>query len=223
MLQACSSERRNIPTAATSCPVSILLAAQWTKSVPAYPPYGKRLLIDHGWCTTIRNHDVDLVAGGIKREPHQTDVIDDMGDRRAAPLPDQPPGEKRRRTDTECCERECFPKRHQTSPAVPRKQLRPDGGPGSVARIRRSGCHAFTRRVWPTLSAPSRTVSTIALHGIQYVHYRAELGAESPLPQRVPDPNAADCGRRTTDRGCCGGIGRGQLDVGWSPADALTA
>jgi hypothetical protein len=28
--QARSSERRNIPTAATSCPVSILLAAQWT-------------------------------------------------------------------------------------------------------------------------------------------------------------------------------------------------
>ncbi|MDV6211953.1 NAD(P)/FAD-dependent oxidoreductase [Rhodococcus erythropolis] len=36
------------------------------KSVPNYPPYGKRLLMDNGWFRTIRRDNVDLV----------TDVID---------------------------------------------------------------------------------------------------------------------------------------------------
>ncbi|EON31315.1 MULTISPECIES: flavin-containing monooxygenase [Gordonia] len=35
------------------------------KSLPDYPPYGKRLLIDAGWFRTIRRDNVDLVTTGI--------------------------------------------------------------------------------------------------------------------------------------------------------------
>lgn len=35
------------------------------KSVPDYPPYGKRLLMDNGWFRTIRRDNVDLVTDGI--------------------------------------------------------------------------------------------------------------------------------------------------------------
>lgn len=37
------------------------------KSVPDYPPYGKRLLIDAGWFQTLTRDDVDLVTSGIER------------------------------------------------------------------------------------------------------------------------------------------------------------
>lgn len=36
------------------------------KSLPSYPPYGKRLLIDNGWFRTIRRDDVDLVTENIE-------------------------------------------------------------------------------------------------------------------------------------------------------------
>ncbi|WP_439031495.1 flavin-containing monooxygenase [Gordonia terrae] len=35
------------------------------KSLPDYPPYGKRLLIDAGWFRTLRRENVDLVTTGI--------------------------------------------------------------------------------------------------------------------------------------------------------------
>ena len=34
-------------------------------SVPDYPAYGKRPLIDHGWYRTIRRDDVELIEGGV--------------------------------------------------------------------------------------------------------------------------------------------------------------
>lgn len=37
------------------------------KSLPSYPVYGKRLLIDHGWYTTIRRDNVELVTDRIER------------------------------------------------------------------------------------------------------------------------------------------------------------
>ena len=37
------------------------------KSIPDYPPYGKRLLIDHGWYETIRRENVDLVTGSVEQ------------------------------------------------------------------------------------------------------------------------------------------------------------
>lgn len=37
------------------------------KSVPSYPVYGKRLLIDHGWYTAIRRDNVELVTDPIER------------------------------------------------------------------------------------------------------------------------------------------------------------
>ncbi|BAH50773.1 flavin-containing monooxygenase [Rhodococcus opacus B4] len=37
------------------------------KSLPSYPPYGKRLLIDNGWFRTIRRDDVDLVTENIEK------------------------------------------------------------------------------------------------------------------------------------------------------------
>ncbi|MCF8601993.1 NAD(P)/FAD-dependent oxidoreductase [Gordonia sp. HY442] len=36
------------------------------KSVPDYPPYGKRLLIDAGWFRTLTRDNVDLVTDGIE-------------------------------------------------------------------------------------------------------------------------------------------------------------
>lgn len=34
-------------------------------SIPDYPPYGKRPLIDHGWYRTIRREDVELIEGSV--------------------------------------------------------------------------------------------------------------------------------------------------------------
>ncbi|GAC53833.1 hypothetical protein GOAMI_24_00900 [Gordonia amicalis NBRC 100051 = JCM 11271] len=36
------------------------------KSLPDYPPYGKRLLIDAGWFRTLRRDNVDLITTGIE-------------------------------------------------------------------------------------------------------------------------------------------------------------
>ncbi len=35
------------------------------KSLPTYPPYGKRLLVDHGWYRTLLKDNVELVTDGI--------------------------------------------------------------------------------------------------------------------------------------------------------------
>lgn len=37
------------------------------KCVPAYPPYGKRILIDNGWFRTLRKPSVELVTDAIER------------------------------------------------------------------------------------------------------------------------------------------------------------
>jgi 4-hydroxyacetophenone monooxygenase len=36
-----------------------------TKSLPDYPPFGKRMLLDNGWYRTIRRDNVDLVTEGV--------------------------------------------------------------------------------------------------------------------------------------------------------------
>ncbi|MBW0102037.1 NAD(P)/FAD-dependent oxidoreductase [Pseudonocardia sp. KRD-291] len=35
------------------------------KSLPGYPPFGKRILLDNGWFATIRRDDVDLVTDSV--------------------------------------------------------------------------------------------------------------------------------------------------------------
>jgi 4-hydroxyacetophenone monooxygenase len=35
-------------------------------SVPSYPPFGKRMLMDHGWYETLRRENVELVSAGIE-------------------------------------------------------------------------------------------------------------------------------------------------------------
>ena len=47
------------------------------RSVPDYPAYGKRPLIDHGWYRTIRRDDVELVEGSVKTVHGNTLVTDD--------------------------------------------------------------------------------------------------------------------------------------------------
>lgn len=37
------------------------------KLVPEFPPYGKRMLLDHGWYRTMAREDVDLVTESIER------------------------------------------------------------------------------------------------------------------------------------------------------------
>lgn len=37
------------------------------KTLPDYPPYGKRMLVDNDWFATIRRDDVDLVTEGVAR------------------------------------------------------------------------------------------------------------------------------------------------------------
>ena len=37
------------------------------KSLPDYPPFGKRILLDNGWFETIRRDDVDLVTDSVAR------------------------------------------------------------------------------------------------------------------------------------------------------------
>ncbi|MEU6561577.1 flavin-containing monooxygenase [Nocardia nova] len=36
------------------------------KVLPAYPPYGKRILMDNGWIETVKRDDVELVAAGVR-------------------------------------------------------------------------------------------------------------------------------------------------------------
>lgn len=47
------------------------------RSVPDYPAYGKRPLIDHGWYRTIRRDDVELVEGSVKAVHGNTLVTED--------------------------------------------------------------------------------------------------------------------------------------------------
>ncbi|WP_214366453.1 flavin-containing monooxygenase [Pseudonocardia sp. H11422] len=51
------------------------------KVLPDYPPYGKRILMDNDWFTTIRRDDVELVAAGV-REIDGSVVVTDDGARR---------------------------------------------------------------------------------------------------------------------------------------------
>ena len=37
------------------------------KSLPDYPPYGKRILVDNGWYDAIRRDNVDLITEGVER------------------------------------------------------------------------------------------------------------------------------------------------------------
>lgn len=37
------------------------------KTLPSYPPFGKRMLLDNGWFRALRRDDVDLVTSGIER------------------------------------------------------------------------------------------------------------------------------------------------------------
>ncbi|MHB8693737.1 MAG: flavin-containing monooxygenase [Solirubrobacteraceae bacterium] len=45
-------------------------------SVPDYPIYGKRPLIDHGWYRALRRPDVELVCGGVAAMRHDAIVTD---------------------------------------------------------------------------------------------------------------------------------------------------
>jgi 4-hydroxyacetophenone monooxygenase len=49
------------------------------KSLPTYPPYGKRMLLDNQWFKTIRRDDVDLVSEGV-REVREHSVVSESGD-----------------------------------------------------------------------------------------------------------------------------------------------
>jgi 4-hydroxyacetophenone monooxygenase len=47
------------------------------KCVPTYPPYGKRPLLDHGWFTTIKRDDVELVIEDVVEvRPHGVVLAD---------------------------------------------------------------------------------------------------------------------------------------------------
>jgi len=35
------------------------------KSLPTYPPFGKRLLIDNGWYAALRKDGVELITDGV--------------------------------------------------------------------------------------------------------------------------------------------------------------
>lgn len=37
------------------------------KSIPSYPPWGKRMLVDHGWYKALRRENVDLITAPIER------------------------------------------------------------------------------------------------------------------------------------------------------------
>jgi 4-hydroxyacetophenone monooxygenase len=47
--------------------------------LPDYPPYGKRILIDNDWFTTIRRDDVELVPSGVAAVEGPTVVTQDGG------------------------------------------------------------------------------------------------------------------------------------------------
>lgn len=48
------------------------------KSLPDYPPFGKRMLLDNGWYRTLRRDDVELVAEGVA-EITPTGLVGDGG------------------------------------------------------------------------------------------------------------------------------------------------
>lgn len=50
------------------------------KTLPDYPPYGKRMLLDCGWFAALRRDDVDLVTSGV-REIDGDSVVTTEGDR----------------------------------------------------------------------------------------------------------------------------------------------
>jgi 4-hydroxyacetophenone monooxygenase len=47
------------------------------KVLPDYPPYGKRMLLDYDWFTTLKRPDVTLVTSGVKAVEGSTVVTDD--------------------------------------------------------------------------------------------------------------------------------------------------
>lgn len=49
------------------------------KSLPDYPPYGKRMLLDCDWFSTLRRDDVSLVTSGVAAIDGSTVVTDDGG------------------------------------------------------------------------------------------------------------------------------------------------
>lgn len=49
------------------------------KSLPDYPPYGKRMLLDCDWFSTLRRDDVSLVTSGVAAIDGSTVVADDGG------------------------------------------------------------------------------------------------------------------------------------------------
>jgi 4-hydroxyacetophenone monooxygenase len=53
------------------------------KTVPGYPPYGKRILVDNDWYRTLRRDNVELVTEAVSSVDGQ-DVVTDTGARRAA-------------------------------------------------------------------------------------------------------------------------------------------
>lgn len=55
------------------------------KTVPEYPPYLKRILMDNNWIQTVQRPDVRLVQGGVSRL-HEKGVITDDGQRYDADL-----------------------------------------------------------------------------------------------------------------------------------------
>lgn len=52
-----------------------------TKCLPDYPPYGKRILVDNHWYSTIRRPNVDLVTAGVERIT-ATGIVDTDGTER---------------------------------------------------------------------------------------------------------------------------------------------
>jgi 4-hydroxyacetophenone monooxygenase len=53
------------------------------KSLPDYPPYGKRILIDNGWYETLRRPDVNLVTEAVDHVDG-ADIVDASGARHRA-------------------------------------------------------------------------------------------------------------------------------------------
>jgi 4-hydroxyacetophenone monooxygenase len=53
------------------------------KTLPTYPPFGKRMLLDNGWFTALKRDDVELVTRGVTALT-ETGVVDDQGVERPA-------------------------------------------------------------------------------------------------------------------------------------------
>ena len=49
------------------------------KSLPTYPPYGKRMLLDNGWYAALRRENVDLVTDGVAAID-QSGILTSTGD-----------------------------------------------------------------------------------------------------------------------------------------------